>query len=1229
MQALAERTRQALHLGARDFRPTALEAERRALGEAGAFAAQLHALERHLHKWDSATEDMLRATSHFLTDAPSPRHFTQPDPTDPATLTAAPPAALPAAAAADPRLAALLSQPPLLRRVATGLPLAVGDAVQDGLEEPVAVWLAAHDAAKERLAALEPLRIRHDAARRAIHTAASAPGADQPGSAAHAHLVKAEEDGEPVMSEFEVARCALLCHLHWLAEGAAQLKAAAAAVAAAAQRGALRGDLAPPEGLIAPFPPELLADHPAGPPDATALATPITPAPSAAAPATPLEAAAGLAVEGTAPTAATAAAMTQAAIAAATTAAELASGQEVPPPQVVMTGGAEQAPGMGGIAGGGGGGGGGGGAVADAVVLVPPGTAGVAAEAAVAAALETAAALGAEQRPGGAASRAAAAHTMSGPAAARLRRLVLRPQRRAAVRALWRLLAAKALAQERAKGLPEVAMDQMSEVRERAGVTGGFLMRPEMAPEYVMAGRRVLPGGGPLQFLRDTLMGPSDAAAQHHAAAAVAAAAGTGASPKHRPPATPTTTPTDTTADTSPAATRAPTSAGPLAESVGAAAAREQMHEVATRGVGEAAGGAARAALGGALTSPTDTGVGRFIAETLTGPREKKYEKHGGRLRNQEEDMGKVEKQGQQGAGLKEGPGGAGLGGFVRDTLVGPPVETAAAVEHDTLQVALGSGGTALPAATTSSLASAARYQMSTATGARLQHMDVAVQPPPQAGAGAGAGATAAAAGAGAPGGGARRTPSGGPASFLVDTLMGPETHSPQHLQPGALGHAGAMGGSGGGGGGAVSSAPVPPPVPSFPLAAPKPLDPALGPIPDVTGPHPASAGPISREATTPEPPAAYNTSASTTGLTPAPASALSTATGPASATKATLPATPATPTPTPTTATAGAGDFDVNAPAAISAEEAEQRALALAEQAAAAAAALTAADAAVETSAASMDAATAAVDAAVAATSVAAAALEAATDATVMALDSAIADSADVDADVDVDVGTSGGSAGLRPATPPSAQQPSVESAAPEAPHTLGLVGAGGQPGPSSVSGSDLEAADEAEAAAAASAGGGDIGGAAGINIGLSPAAAMVPSSPPLESRPLHTVAAGRPHVSPAAIPEHARTYGRIGAGGEPGHGRRTGGGSGAGVGDVSSSSDVEEEAPVAMGGGVGAEARASSGIPGAFGAVKSLIEEAAAGGGAAAEAEKQKQGAQREGKVTEPPAGPALVEL
>ena len=209
--------------------------------------------------------DMLRAASHFLTDAPRPRHFAQPDPADPATLTATPPTLIPPAAASDPRLCRLLSDPPLLRQLAGCLPLVVRDAVRHGLLEPVEVWLAAHEAAKvgreggrgagrvetglvgvhysacgtlhsllhtlsfthihascptrnvflvlfkhtaythilppahhsqERLSAMEPLRIRNDAARRAIHAAASAAGADQPGSAAHGHLVKAEEDGE-------------------------------------------------------------------------------------------------------------------------------------------------------------------------------------------------------------------------------------------------------------------------------------------------------------------------------------------------------------------------------------------------------------------------------------------------------------------------------------------------------------------------------------------------------------------------------------------------------------------------------------------------------------------------------------------------------------------------------------------------------------------------------------------------------------------------------------------------------------------------------------------------------------------------------------------------------------------------------------------------------------------------------------------------------------------------
>ena len=62
---------------------------------------------------------------------------------------------------------------------------------------------------------------------------------------------------------------------------------------------------------------------------------------------------------------------------------------------------------------------------------------------------------------------------------------------------------------------------------------------------------------------------------------------------------------------------------------------------------------------------------------------------------------------------------------------------------------------------------------MSTATGGQLQHMDV-LQPEAEAAAataGGGGGSSDATAG---------RTASGGPASFVVDTLMGPETRQPQ-----------------------------------------------------------------------------------------------------------------------------------------------------------------------------------------------------------------------------------------------------------------------------------------------------------------------------------------------------------------------------------------------------------------------------------------------------------------
>lgn len=98
------------------------------------------------------------------------------------------------------------------------------------------------------------------------------------------------------------------------------------------------------------------------------------------------------------------------------------------------------------------------------------------------------------------------------------------------------------------------------------------------------------------------------------------------------------------------------------------------MHEVAARGAGEA-GAAATAALGGALTSPTDTGVWRFITETLVGPRE-------------EAGKGKKGKTGEVGARQE----GAGLGGFVRDTVAGPAPETREAAEQGTREVAFGSG---------------------------------------------------------------------------------------------------------------------------------------------------------------------------------------------------------------------------------------------------------------------------------------------------------------------------------------------------------------------------------------------------------------------------------------------------------------------------------------------------------------------------------------------------------
>ncbi|GLC68392.1 hypothetical protein PLESTF_000686100 [Pleodorina starrii] len=344
-------TRQALGLGARDFHPTCLEAEHRAVHEASVYGNQLHTLERSLAKWSASTEDLMNAAGRFLADAPRPRRFAQSDLSDPTTLTAAPPSL--------PPEFERLNSPSLVRRLAAGTPLAVTDMVRLGLAEPIAVWLAALDAGKERLARLERQRLRYDAARRALHGAARAPGADEVGSAAHTHLIQLEQEHEPVMSEFRDELEALDRHLVWLADGGARLKATLVSALQCVNSAALRGALMPPEGLMVGFPRDLLER-----PETLRAA-----AAAAAAPAGPGAAAA--AVE-------TAAAMSDAAVEAATAAAITAAGLDVPPPQLVMLGPEAPTAPAGAAAIGGG--------VTDVVLIVPPGTAGVAAEAAVEAA---------------------------------------------------------------------------------------------------------------------------------------------------------------------------------------------------------------------------------------------------------------------------------------------------------------------------------------------------------------------------------------------------------------------------------------------------------------------------------------------------------------------------------------------------------------------------------------------------------------------------------------------------------------------------------------------------------------------------------------------------------------------------------------------------------------------------------------------------------------------------
>ncbi|GLC68393.1 hypothetical protein PLESTF_000686200 [Pleodorina starrii] len=106
-----------------------------------------------------------------------------------------------------------------------------------------------------------------------------------------------------------------------------------------------------------------------------------------------------------------------------------------------------------------------------------------------------------------------------------------------------------------------------------------------------MAGRRRLPGGGPLQFLRDTLLGPPAAETKPHPAGG-----GAGGSAATSPRAAPTTVDY-------------------------AAAAREQMHEVATHGSAAAAAAAAEPPMAPASEGRTPSGgPASFLVDTLLGP---------------------------------------------------------------------------------------------------------------------------------------------------------------------------------------------------------------------------------------------------------------------------------------------------------------------------------------------------------------------------------------------------------------------------------------------------------------------------------------------------------------------------------------------------------------------------------------------------------------------------------
>ncbi|KAI8474379.1 MAG: hypothetical protein J3K34DRAFT_139523 [Monoraphidium minutum] len=246
MSAFAERVREALHIG--DFEPTSLEAEERMLSDANDFAPHLKRLHRAAHQFQKDTGDFLQYTGSFLTAAPFPRIWRQPGPMQPAE---------PQRPAVPQRHAALFTAE-LHARLAEAVPATLSAAIEADLVMPLDVWLAAHDAAKERMRRLEGRRLEYDAARRGLEAAADKAAAAEAGErradteGAERQLGRAQGDAEPVLAEFESERSSLNEHLAWLATAASRIKAYMADTAAAMRDAATSHTV--PEGLLEPYP---------------------------------------------------------------------------------------------------------------------------------------------------------------------------------------------------------------------------------------------------------------------------------------------------------------------------------------------------------------------------------------------------------------------------------------------------------------------------------------------------------------------------------------------------------------------------------------------------------------------------------------------------------------------------------------------------------------------------------------------------------------------------------------------------------------------------------------------------------------------------------------------------------------------------------------------------------------------------------------------------------------